>query len=52
LEGTRKRDERNSGTLRAAGWSVLRFWEHDVEADVRKVVSTIIKRLRAIDGPQ
>lgn len=29
LAWTKKRDERNNRTLRAAGWTVIRIWEHD-----------------------
>jgi DNA mismatch endonuclease (patch repair protein) len=27
------RDEAASATLKSSGWSVLRFWEHEVESD-------------------
>lgn len=29
--------------LRAEGWSVLRFWEHEIRNDASKVAATIIK---------
>jgi len=29
LTATRARDERNDRALRAAGWTVVRVWEHD-----------------------
>ena len=35
------RDRRNSRSLRAQGWSVLRVWEGDVVADSERVVSRI-----------
>jgi len=31
IEGTMKRDKSISRRLRNDGWSVLRFWEHDIE---------------------
>lgn len=31
IEGNMKRDRRVAGKLRREGWSVLRFWEHDIE---------------------
>ena len=31
IEGNMKRDRRVAGKLRRDGWSVLRFWEHDIE---------------------
>lgn len=38
LAGTRERDRRNTDALVAAGWSVLRIWEHEsLEDAVRKV---------------
>jgi len=31
IEGNMRRDRQVSRTLRRNGWSVLRFWEHDIE---------------------
>jgi len=31
IEGNIRRDRRVSRKLRSDGWSVLRFWEHDIE---------------------
>ncbi len=31
IEGNMKRDKKVSRKLRREGWSVLRFWEHDIE---------------------
>lgn len=31
IKGNMKRDRRISRRLRSDGWSVLRFWEHDIE---------------------
>jgi len=31
IEGNMRRDKRISRKLRREGWSVLRFWEHDIE---------------------
>ncbi|MBI4426007.1 MAG: very short patch repair endonuclease [Candidatus Kerfeldbacteria bacterium] len=33
IEGNRRRDQRTFRRLRAAGWFVIRIWEHDVERD-------------------
>lgn len=30
IEANRVRDQRNNSALRAAGWQVIRVWEHDV----------------------
>lgn len=42
VEGNRKRDEETNRVLRDAGWTVLRFWEHEdpdgVAARVYKAV--------------
>jgi DNA mismatch endonuclease (patch repair protein) len=52
IEGNVKRDRRISRKLRGDGWTVLRFWEHDLEkrADVcsRKIRNKIkMKRFSA-----
>ena len=31
IEGNMSRDKKVSRKLRSGGWSVLRFWEHDIE---------------------
>ena len=31
IESNMKRDKKISRKLRTSGWSVLRFWEHDIE---------------------
>jgi DNA mismatch endonuclease (patch repair protein) len=33
IERNRRRDQEQDGALRAAGWAVLRFWGHEIEAD-------------------
>ena len=37
-----RRDKKNAVLLKAAGWNVLRFWEHDIEARLSHVVRKII----------
>jgi len=48
IEGNMKRDKRISRKLRREGWSVLRFWEHNIEKrpDVceRKIARKISSR--------
>ncbi|WP_155832203.1 very short patch repair endonuclease [Gordonia alkanivorans] len=34
LQGNRARDVRATALLRAEGWRVLRFWEHDAPEDI------------------
>ncbi len=46
VKGNRARDERVSSELRSRGWTVLRFWEHEVEHDLDRVVA-VIERERA-----
>ena len=36
IETNMRRDQRNSRKLRREGWSVLRFWEHDIEKKPEK----------------
>jgi len=47
VEGNRARDERNTKALRAAGWTVLRFWEHESSQDVVAIVAEAVAGLRA-----
>src|SRR3989344_3986775 len=39
------RDKRNNRTLRSAGWSVLRFWENDIEKKIDKCINKIKRKL-------
>jgi DNA mismatch endonuclease (patch repair protein) len=45
LEANKKRDHETNDHLRAAGWVVLRFWEHeDPSASARQVGDVIVRR--------
>lgn len=46
IEGNMKRDARISRKLRRDGWSVLRFWEHDIEENPEKCRSRIARKIR------
>ena len=48
IETNRKRDRAVTRRLKHEGWTVLRFWEHDVRADTTKVVATIDRSLRTL----
>lgn len=42
LAGNRDRDERTTRALRADGWTVLRFWEHEApEAAAQAVIAAV-----------
>ena len=41
IERNRKRDQGNFRRLRRSGWTVLRFWEHQLQRDILKVVRRI-----------
>ncbi len=41
-----ERDRAQTLALLAAGWRVLRYWEHEVATDVRTVAADILFRLR------
>lgn len=49
-----ERDRQVTAKLRAAGWSVIRVWEHEVNGDlaavVRRVKTARIRRLRKFGG--
>lgn len=42
IDETRARDRRQTRTLRARGWTVIRVWEHEVED-----LPTVVRRIRA-----
>ena len=45
IEGNMKRDKRISQKLRRNGWSVLRFWEHDLEKRTGMCIDRIIGKI-------
>jgi DNA mismatch endonuclease (patch repair protein) len=47
IEATGQRDEQQAAWLRAAGWSVIRVWEHDVPEVALQVVVERVDELRA-----
>jgi DNA mismatch endonuclease (patch repair protein) len=47
FERVRARDVRNDQALRAAGWTVLRVWEHEPPREAASRVADLVARLRA-----
>lgn len=47
IEGNIARDRRNRKELRLAGFTVLRFWEHEIKSDLSKCVARIVKILNS-----
>lgn len=41
IEKTIKRDRNNNLQLRKLGWTVLRFWEHEIKKDIEKCIRKI-----------
>nr|WP_079063126.1 very short patch repair endonuclease [Peterkaempfera griseoplana] len=48
LERNVTRDRETSEHLAAAGWAVLRFWEHEAPEEVASRVSDAVQRRRAV----
>jgi len=46
IERNMKRDKRISRRLRREGWSVLRFWEHDIDKRINVCRNRIICKIR------
>jgi DNA mismatch endonuclease (patch repair protein) len=46
LRLNRERDERNNGTLRQAGWTVIRAWEHEPVDEVAAKVWAALAKAR------
>jgi very-short-patch-repair endonuclease len=40
-EDIKKKDKAKNTYLKVSGWRILRFWEHEIKADVVKCVNTI-----------
>ena len=51
LARNKARDIEVTGELLVEGWTVLRFWEHQVETDLEWVVGTLEEVLREREGP-
>ena len=47
IEATAGRDSQQAAWLRAAGWSVIRVWEHDVPEHALQVILDRVDELRA-----
>ena len=53
VEDNRRRDRRNTGRLRAAGWKVIRVWEHAIAPDsMPLVLKRIDSAVRQRSGPR
>ncbi|MCE9652091.1 MAG: very short patch repair endonuclease [Nitrosarchaeum sp.] len=46
IETNMKRDKRITRKLRREGWSVLRFWEHDIEKRTDVCINRILRKIR------
>ena len=45
IERNIKRDKRITRKLRRGGWSVLRFWEHDIEKRMDVCINRILRKI-------
>ena len=43
LEGNKKRDQADTNALIAAGWEVLRIWEHESESQAARMVIELLE---------
>jgi DNA mismatch endonuclease (patch repair protein) len=50
LERNRTRDEETNALLADAGWTVLRFWEHEDAGDVVERIESVVSDLRRRSG--
>ncbi|MEU4686455.1 very short patch repair endonuclease [Streptomyces xinghaiensis] len=48
LDGNRERDAETNGLLRAAGWTVIRVWEHEDPAQAARHVMNVVRSARAV----
>jgi len=48
IEGNMERDRKVTRKLRSEGWSVLRFWEHDIEKNPDKCLRRIKSKIKQV----
>jgi len=46
LQGVAQRDRRATAALESGGWTVLRFWEHELEEDLEAVVARVAESVQ------
>ncbi|RBA33211.1 hypothetical protein DQ226_13600 [Dietzia maris] len=46
IESNRDRDERTNEKLREAGWTALRYWEHEPPDAVAQSIANVFERAR------
>jgi DNA mismatch endonuclease (patch repair protein) len=46
IERTRERDRKQSAWLEAAGWTVVRIWEHDIPDPAVQAITDLVEELR------
>ena len=49
LQKNVERDARVNAELKAAGWTVLRFWEHEIRKNPEDVVQRIVAELQRVE---
>jgi DNA mismatch endonuclease, patch repair protein len=47
IEGNMKRDKRYTLKMRRDGWSVLRFWEHDIDKNPEKCLRRVDRKIKS-----
>jgi len=48
LRSNRRRDQRNFRRLRAANWTVIRLWEHQIKSDGGHCIQRILRALQSV----
>ena len=46
IENNMRRDQKYTRNLRRDGWSVLRFWEHDIEKNPEKCMKRVKRKFK------
>ena len=53
IQANRERDRRNDRLLRAAGWRVVRMWEHEIsDQKLTRLVMIVRRRMGTLTGPR
>lgn len=49
INGNVERDQKITKELEDSGWTVLRFWEHEVRKDTENIISIILDTIKSLN---
>jgi DNA mismatch endonuclease (patch repair protein) len=52
LSRNKKRDKEVTALLEAQGWTVMRYWEHEIKRDIPGVICSVLRVVTGSRGPK